>query len=65
MKLLKRDGVRLPDVLRTLTPHQFVVLYTSPERAEGTPGDWRVESLQKSNDELGRRGLPPVFPSWL
>lgn len=45
-----------------LTPHQFYAAFTSPATGE-TPG--RVEALRAANDERGRKGLPPVVPSWM
>lgn len=62
--LWKHRGILLSDLLARLTPSQFVAQLMAPDGGKRQGFD-RVRAIQLHNDERGRRGLPPVVPSWM
>lgn len=58
----KKWGKTPKELFGSVTPSQFAGLFAAPEGG-GRFDRW--EELQKHNDERGRKGLRPVFPSWI
>lgn len=48
-----------------LTPSQFAGILLEEQTGARGSGFDRVRAVQLHNDERGRKGLPPVVPSWM
>lgn len=61
-RIWEKWGRTPEELFGRITPSQFVALFTRTA-GSGQPDKW--EELRKFNDDRGRKGLRPVFPSWI